>query len=62
MKIFKDLSNGKNRVLNVKKQINNGMGLPLHRMDENKQSQLNKQHILQIEAITCRFLPANVSS
>jgi hypothetical protein len=48
MKIFKDLSNSKNMVLNVKKQMNNGMDLPLQRWDEKKQSQWNKRQILQI--------------
>jgi hypothetical protein len=31
MKIFEDLSNSKNMVFNVKKLLNDGVGLTLHR-------------------------------
>jgi hypothetical protein len=48
IKISEDLSDGKNMVFNVKKLLNDGIGLKLQRKAGKNRSQQNELQIVQI--------------
>jgi hypothetical protein len=48
MKIPEGLSNSKNKIVNIKKLLNVGVGLRLRRRGENKRNRRNEQQILHI--------------